>query len=349
MFGAEGASPQGTPEWGGGVSWLPALAGAFVCVILMRIGFLGFFFLVPMGFVAALWNTRTAWISVLAAVASHACIGLGLSPLIPLVPRDFVLDILYFGVMVSAFVWIIRPPEGGPGFLRIRAAWRLSLGALAGVSLFVAIAALAGENSGFTAFVKAQSELISALSIASSGSDAARRSLLEQYLSPARIRELMTDLILRGGGLMSCMLVFYVSRFFTLFFAGLVRRDRTWPGLREFQVSPRLIWALSLALGAVLLSRLAKWQVPEIAAWNVLTLCSLMYLAQGAGIARHFLTRRLVSPGLRLFINIAVVFVVLSPGINLLFLGGLILLGIAEHWVPLRVLKQEGPPSTPAA
>jgi hypothetical protein len=268
--------------------------------------------------------------------------------IIPLVPQDFFLDILYFGVMVSAFVWIIRPPEGGPGFLRIRAAWRLTLGALAGVSLFVAIAAMAGENSGFTAFVRAQSELLSSLSIASSGSDAARRSLLEQYLTPDRIRELMTGIILRGGGLASCMLVFYISRFFTFFLAGLVRRGRTWPGLREFQVSPWLIWVLSLSLGVILLSRLVKWQVPEIAAWNVLALCGLMYLAQGAGIVRYFLTRRLASPGLRLFINIAIVFVVLSPGINVLLLGGLILLGITEHWVPLRVLKQEGPPSTPA-
>jgi hypothetical protein len=74
-----------------------------------------------------------------------------------------------------------------------------------------------------------------------------------------------------------------------------------------------------------------------------------MYLAQGGGIVRHFLTRRLVSPGLRLLLNVAIILVVLSPGINVALLGGLILLGIAEHWAPLRALKQEGPPSTPAA
>jgi hypothetical protein len=313
----------------------------------MRIGFLGFFFLVPMGIVAALWNTRTAWVSVLAAVASHIVIGLGLSLIIPLVPRDFVLDIFYFAVMVSAFVWIIRPPEGGPGFLRIRAAWRLTLGAAAGVFLFVGIAVSAGENSGFAAFARAQSELLSSLFVASSGSDAARRSLLEQYLSPERIRELMTSLILRGGGLASCMLVFYISRFITLFLAGLVRRGRTWPGLREFRVSPWLIWAFSLSLGIILLSRLVKWQVPEIVAWNVLAVCALMYFAQGAGIVRHFLTRRPLSPGLRLFVNIAIVFAVLSPGFNGILFGALILLGVAEHWAPLRVIKQEGPPSTP--
>jgi hypothetical protein len=314
----------------------------------MRTGFLGLFFLVPVGFVAALWNAHTAWMSVLTALAFHILSGLGLSLIIPLVQRDFILDILYFGVTVSAFVWIIRPPEGGPGFLRIRAAWRLTLGAAAGVSLFIGIAASAGEKSGFTAFVRAQSELLSSISIASSGSDAVRRSLLEQYLTPDRIRELMTSLVLRGGGLASCMLVFYVSRLLTLFLAGLVRRDRTWPGLREFQVPPWLIWALSLSLGSVLLGRLVKWQAPEIVAWNVLAVCALMYLAQGAGIVRHFLTRRPLSPGLRLFINIAIVFAVLSPGINGILLGGLILLGVAEHWAPLRVLKDEGPPSTPA-
>jgi hypothetical protein len=315
----------------------------------MRTGFLGFFFLVPLGFVAALWNTRTAWVSVVAAVFSHVLIGLGLSLIFPLVARDFLLDILYFGVMVSAFVWIIRPPEEGPGFLRIRTAWRLTLGAAAGMFLFMGIAVSAGENSGFAAFVRAQSELLSSLSIASSGSDAARRSLLEQYLTPERIRALMTSLILRGGGLASCMLVFYISRSLTLFLAGLVRRGSTRPGLREFQVPSWLIWALSLSLGSILLTRLVKWQVPEVVAWNILAVCALMYLAQGVGIARHFLTRRPISPGLRLFINIAVVFAVLSPGINVILFGGLILLGVAEHWAPLRVLKEEGPPSTPAA
>jgi hypothetical protein len=315
----------------------------------MRSGFLGLFFLVPMGFVAALWNAATARVSVLIAVALHVLSGLGLSLIIPLVPQDFVLDILYFGVMVSVFVWIIRPPKGGPGFLRIRTAWRLTLGAAAGVSLFMGIAASAGEKSGFTAFARAQSELLSSLSIASSGSDAVRRSLLEQYLTPDRIREIMTSLILRGGGLASCMAVFYVSRFLTLFLAGLVRRDRTWPGLREFRVPPWLIWALSLSLGSVLFGRLVKWQIPEIAAWNVLAVCALMYLAQGAGIVRHFLTCSPISPGLRLFINIAIIFAVLSPGINGILLGGLILLGVAEHWAPLRALKDEGPPSTPAA
>ncbi|MDR0450578.1 MAG: YybS family protein [Treponema sp.] len=347
--GAEGASPRGAPEWEGGVSWLPALTGAFICVVLIRIGFLGFFFLVPIGFVAALWNARTVRASVLSAVAFHVLSGLGISLAVPLVSRDFILDILYFGLMVSVFVWIIRPPEWGPGFLRIRASWRLTLGAALGLSVFVGIAVSAGENSGFAAFVRAQSELISSLSIASSGSDAARRSLLEQYLTPDRIRELMTGIVLRGGGLASCMLVFYLSRFFTLFLAALVRKGRVWPGLREFQVSPWLIWVFSLSLGTVLLARLVKWQVPEIAAWNALTACALMYLAQGAGIARHFLTRRLVSPGLRLFINIAIVFAALSPGLNALLFGGLILLGVAEHWVALRALKQEGPPPTPAA
>jgi hypothetical protein len=158
----------------------------------------------------------------------------------------------------------------------------------------------------------------------------------------------MTSLILRGGGLASCMLVFYISRFITLFLAGLVRRGRTWPGLREFRVSPWLIWAFSLSLGIILLSRLVKWQVPEIVAWNVLALCALMYLAQGAGIVRHFLTCRPVSPGLRLFVNIAIVFAVLSPGLNGILFGALILLGVAEHWAPLRVIKQKGPPSTPS-
>jgi hypothetical protein len=50
----------------------------------------------------------------------------------------------------------------------------------------------------------------------------------------------------------------------------------------------------------------------------------------------------------RLFFNVLIILLIFSPGINAFVLVGMILLGIAENWVPLRTPKPNGPPSTPA-
>jgi uncharacterized protein YybS (DUF2232 family) len=118
--------------------------------------------------------------------------------------------------------------------------------------------------------------------------------------------------------------------------------------LRTFHVPPRLIWVFSLSLGGILLFRVLGLSLPETAAWNCLVLCALMYLAQGLGIVRFFLSRRSHAPGRRLFLTIGIILVVISPGINTIALGLLLLLGIAEQWAPLRVVRDR-PPSTPAA
>jgi hypothetical protein len=100
---------------------------------------------------------------------------------------------------------------------------------------------------------------------------------------------------------------------------------------------------------AVLLARVILSSFLEIAAWNILAVCAMMYLAQGGGIVQCFLYRRNLPPFLRLLFNVLIVLLVFSPGINAFVLVGLILLGIAENWAPLRAPKPNGPPSTPAA
>jgi hypothetical protein len=54
-----------------------------------------------------------------------------------------------------------------------------------------------------------------------------------------------------------------------------------------------------------------------------------------------------MPPLKRLFLNILVVALVFSPGVNAAALGVLTLLGIAENWVPFRAPKPDGKSSTP--
>jgi hypothetical protein len=77
----------------------------------------------------------------------------------------------------------------------------------------------------------------------------------------------------------------------------------------------------------------------EIAGWNILALCGILYLAQGGGIALYFLIK--LPPLLRIAANVGAILMLFSPGINALFLGSLTLVGIAENWFPLRVPKKE--------
>jgi hypothetical protein len=139
--------------------------------------------------------------------------------------------------------------------------------------------------------------------------------------------------------------LFAASRQLSLLVAALVRRKRPGGSLAAFHVRSECIWALSFSLLAIVAGLSGGIAPLEIAGWNILVLCAILYVAQGGGIAIFFLAS--FPPGMRFALNLGVVALVLSPGINVVFLGALILLGIAENWAPFRAPKPDGPPPTP--
>jgi hypothetical protein len=201
---------------------------------------------------------------------------------------------------------------------------------------------MAAESAGLQGFIRSQAELLSSLYVASAGGDAVRRSLLEQELSPERIIPVFNLILARGGVLASLMVVFFISRQFSLGLTALIRRRRfrdgglSVTGPKNFHVPPLLIWIFSGSLAGILLFRIAGFAAPETVAWNLLIVCALMYLAQGLGILQTILGRRDLPVLLRIAINVGIILVAFSPGINMAALGLLMLLGIAEHWAPLR-------------
>ena len=72
-------------------------------------------------------------------------------------------------------------------------------------------------------------------------------------------------------------------------------------------------------------------------------MCAIMFFAQGGGIVLFYLARRPMPTIMRLLCGVLFVCVIFSPGINVLAVGILFLLGIAENWLSLRVKKQEAP------
>jgi hypothetical protein len=345
------ASPQDSPASAGVTAYGPAIIGAVLCVSLIRSGFLTFFFLLPLGFIAVVYNLKTLGFSVFAAILGNGFFSLALILLLNYSGGALAWDILYFTVTALVFGWIMAPSGGTFRVLRIPRSYRFILGAAAEALVFLFIFAAAGDNSEFKKLLLAQAEMITSFYISSSGSDVVQRSLLERYLTPEVILETLRVVALRGGGIAACLFIFFISRQLSLFIARFTRQGRSnisaGDGIIRFHTSPRLIWVLSCSLFLVLGARLIKIEILEILAWNFLTLCAVLYLAQGSGIVLHFFAQAPLPPFLRLVLNVLIFFVILSPGINAFALGVVTLLGIAENWVPFRAPKPHGPSSTP--
>ncbi|MDR3342093.1 MAG: YybS family protein [Treponema sp.] len=331
-----------------GVAYVPALIGAVVCVGLIRSGFPAFFFLVPLGFMAYGYNRVSTWFALAVAVMGNGIFSLGLFLFfVGYHGWDLGWDVAYFTLMAVVFTWITAPPVKGPWLLRIPGAYRFIAGSVIGAVGFMLVVYTARDTTGFHAFMRTQAEMLRSLYVASSGTDVVRRSLVEQYLTPEAVMETLSFVLLRGGGAVSCLLIFFISRQISLVLARIFRHSGPGSSLMWFHTAPLLIWVLSCSLLGVLAGGLANLVVVEIIAWNMVILCAILYLAQGGGIVMHFLNRRALPPLMRLGLNGLIIFLIFSPGINVVALGGVILLGIAENWVPFRASQSDGPSSTP--
>jgi hypothetical protein len=345
------ANPQGDDPnpWSlrGKRALIPVLICAILSVLLMRTGFLSFLFLVPLGFSAVAYNPAAAWFAFVLAAILNGALSLGFSLYYQSGAVGFALDILHFTVLTLGFTWIMTGGTNGLFLPRIRTMYRFIAAAVAGGAAFLIVGYVTRSSAGFAALVQSQAEMLSSAYISSSGADAVRRSFLEHFLTPDTVMEAITLVALRGGALALVFILLFVNRQISLSLAWIFRRRRSAQSLSNFHVPANAIWGLSLSLAAVLLGKIAGLVIPEIIAWNVLVICVILFLAQGGGIALYTLTRRPLPPMMRLLCNVLIIVVVFSPGINTFALGLLILLGIAENWLPLRAPKQDGPASTP--
>jgi hypothetical protein len=314
---------------------------------------LSFFFLVPLGFAAAGYNGRTAVLAAFTAILGNIVFVLNLFLFWGQGGLELLGDLGFFSLVTVIFTWIVSPPGAVSRVLRIPGAYRLLAGSVL-VFLAFLLLVLTGEGrAGFQGLLHAQAEALSSFYIAASSPDAAERSLLERHLTPEALVEAFRFIALRGGGLLSSALIFFVSRQMGRFLARVIRRREAGGSVLQFRTEPGLIWVLSGALALILLFRLAGagrgsgGAALEIVLWNILVLCAILYLAQGWGILAFFLARAPVPPLVRLLLTALFVALLMRPGINAVILGLIVLLGIAENWVPFRAPKPNGPSSTP--
>ncbi|MDR1059489.1 MAG: YybS family protein, partial [Treponema sp.] len=250
------------------------------------------------------------------------------------------------------FAWVVCPPPGedaeGPFGSRfyLSGIYRLVAGSVVCAVFFLFLLRRGFDNPVFYEYLKNQAEFLSSLYL-SATVDVVQRVLLENVTAEL-ILDMIKQALLRGGGIVFCVFLFFVSRQVSYILVWLVRRVRVGSPLLSFHTGPHLIWITSASLLFILLSRITKWPVPEIILWNILVICVILYLAQGLGILQYFMARPALPPFFRFVLPPLFIVLVISPGINAVVLGLTILLGIAENWVPLRAPETGGPPSTPA-
>jgi hypothetical protein len=329
-----------------GIAWLPALMGAAVSVGLSRNGLVGFLFLLPLGVVAYCCNPKTAWFAAALSALGNALFYLAAGGFQSrsMLPGA---DMLYLTVVITVFTWITSPPAWGGFFLRMPTAYRIVAGALVSSLALALVLYSAQDDQGLRSLFRSQAEALASLYAGASGADEVQRSLTEYYLTADTIMEIIRVAALRGGMAASCVVFFAASRQLSLTAAALIRRKRPEGSLASFHVRPECIWALSFSLLAIVGGLNFGIAPLEVAGWNILVLCAILYLAQGGGIAVFFLAR--FPSGMRFVLNLGILVLLLSPGINAVFMGALILLGIAENWAPFRTPKPNGPPPTPGA
>ena len=311
---------------------LPALCCGILSAFLMRAGFLSFFFLVPLGFISAMYGSRLAWTAWAASAIATTLVAVTL--FVRSGGEFWFSHVLYHATLSLGFTWIMAGGKTG----RMRTAYRVIIAASAGALVLLLVLFYTGVADTFQEMVKAQAEILSSLFVSAAGPDAVRRSVMEYALTPDAVLEMISSFLVRGGAVLSCFLIFFFSRQISVSVARLIRKQKQARGLSVFYAPARTIWVLSASLCAVLLFGRLGWSFPEIIAWNLLVVCGIIFLAQGAGIVLHKLSSR--SSMVR-FICVMVFFVlVFSPGINAAALGFLLLLGISENWLPLRKPKE---------
>jgi hypothetical protein len=327
----------------GKAALIPALICGGASVLLMRAGFFTLFFLVPLGMCAVAFGPVAAWVGAVCAVLGNGVWSVGFSLRYGLSSAG--LDTLYFAVLSLGFTWIMTGNAIFPSMPPVRTAFRFVAASAAGALVFLLMIFSLGNDEVFSAALRSQIEAVASSYILSSGADAAQQALLGQMLTADRVIDVFLMVILRGGALFSAFSLFFFSRQFAFILARLFRRQggSAAGDLIGFFAPRRTIGVLSLCLPVILLCRMISLKTVEIAAWNLLVICAIMFFAQGGGIVLFKLARRPMI--MRLLCGLLIACVVFSPGLNVLAVGILILLGIAENWLPLRAKKQGDPQS----
>ncbi|GBU27811.1 hypothetical protein R84B8_01352 [Treponema sp. R8-4-B8] len=291
-------------------------------IIFLKTGLLSLFFLVPIGYVIIISGSFMP-IFITAAVANIILIIIQ-SFSMPDISNTPV-EVLYLTTVLFGFTWIM-----GGKFMRT--AYRFVI-----ASSVCAVIFLIFINSPASSFFEMFSKTVEEFFGGGADSEVHVKNLLfSQTFTPARLMELAKMFLLRGGALISMFFLFFVNRQVAISIVSMVKKQKIDRGLTSFSAPANAIWVLSGALATIVLSGIFKMEILATLAWNVFSVCGIIFLAQGAAILMYWMSFK--SNGFRLIINVLIIVVLFSP-LNSFAIAALVLLGIIDNWRPFRIAK----------
>jgi hypothetical protein len=111
--------------------------------------------------------------------------------------------------------------------------------------------------------------------------------------------------------------------------------------LLAFSVPESFLWPLIGLWAVILLDVLLGVGFLGALAWNAGMILLFVYALQGIGIMGYLFRRYGVGRGLRVVVTVAAVVILFTPGINLVLVVGVPLLGISEYWIHYRMGEGE--------
>jgi len=288
-----------------------------ISMFFMRSTLLSLVYLVPLGY--AVIVTGFVWYTFVVAAATNIILTIGLSLSGSFNPENILFNIIYVTIMYLGFIWII-------GGKNLRTVYRFILAS--GVGTLAVLIILNRQDAVFNIIFKQLTEDL-------------------PLFSYSETIDLVKNILLRGGAFISMCFLFFINRQIALTAVWLIKKKRNHRSLSEFFAPLNTIWVLSGSLFSILVFRFFRIEILEIMAWNVFTICVIIFLAQGTGILQYLLSRRTKIS--KLIIIAILIFVLFSP-LSLITVIALLILGIVDSWVPFR--KEKVPrdePHTPGS
>lgn len=233
--------------------------------------------------------------------------------------------IIVAGVVATDLRWKIRP----------RTLYKVLVVSLGAGIISIPIILLLSRSDGFHDFLTGQVESVAALFQAG-------RQEGEAGIATANVESLVSNIkvILLRNYLFVYFITVAGSVWAGRAIAARMARTRS-EGFRNFHIPDRMIWPLLISWALVLVDNFISIGAIAYAAWNIGLILLSIYGMQGIGIIQTVLDRRNVSKYFRILITAAMVMMVFWPGVNLVILIGLPILGVSELWVHFRKVHKE--------
>ena len=222
-----------------------------------------------------------------------------------------------------------------PWKYHLRTLYKVVLVTTAAGLISIPVIILLSRNSGFTDLLRSQIETVSAiLQLGLEESDVG--------MIPVETDKLVATIT--GILLRNYLFVFFLTIAGSVWAGRMIaaRLSRTaFGGMRNFHMPERIVWPLLVSWALVLLDYFLGIGEVAYAGWNIGLILLFLYGMQGIGIIETVLDRRNVTKYFRILLATGMIMMVFWPGVNLVILIGLPILGVTELWIHFRKVHKE--------